>query len=146
MAVSDTVKSKGSVRIELMCEDGRYFDQTVPNIVVDTGLAWQAARMVGQPAAMSHMAVGSYTGAAQAGDQIIGAELGRVALTSITPTGPTVKYVADFGPGAATGTVAEAGIFNAVSGGTMLNRVVFAAQQKGSGDSMRITWNVTQSA
>ena len=76
---------------------------------------------------------------------MIGAENDRNSLTSTVVSGGTVTYVATFGAGEGTGAVTEAGLFNASSGGTLLCRTVFAVVNKGSQDSMTITWSDTVS-
>ena len=83
--------------------------------------------------------------AAAAGDSALGNEAGRVALTSTTVTDNEVAYVATFGAGTGTGAITEAGILNAASSGTLLCRTVFSVVNKGSADSMTITWTVTVS-
>jgi hypothetical protein len=98
--------------------------------------------------AMSHMAVGSGSVAAAAGNTALGSELGRVTLTSTTivttsVTNDAVQYVATFNAGTGTGAVTEAGILNAASAGTMLCRTVFAVINKGALDTLTITWKVT---
>jgi len=50
-----------------------------------------------------------------------------------------------FGAGEGTGSITEAGIFNASSSGTLLCRTVFSVVNKGASDSMTITWTVTVS-
>lgn len=91
---------------------------------------------------MSHMAIGSGTAAAAAGDTALGSELARVALTA-TVTGNSIKYVGTWNAGVGTGSVSEAGVFNAASGGTMLCRSVFSALDKAADDSLQIEWTVT---
>ncbi len=92
---------------------------------------------------MSHMAIGSDGTAAAAGNTTLGTELGRVALTSSTPSTNTVEYEATFGASVGTGGVEEAAIFNASSAGDMLCRTVFSVVNKGAADSMTITWTIT---
>lgn len=119
----------------------------VDNLVVDTGFAFLASRAVGAAATvMSHMAVGSNATAAAAGDIALGAEEGRVALSSAAASGDEVTYTATFPAGTATAVLREAGIFNAGSGGTMLNRAVFDAISKGASDSVTIQWTLTFAA
>jgi len=95
--------------------------------------------------AMSHMAIGTDSTAASASDAALGSEAGRVSLTSTTVTSNEVEYVATFGAGTGTGAITEAGILNASSSGTLLCRTVFSVVNKGSSDSMTITWTVTVS-
>lgn len=143
---SDDVRSSGQVCVEHFGAGGELKKRLdLPNLVVDSGLAWIAARLTGSPAVMSHMAMGSNGTAPQNWHTALYSQTGRVALTAST-SGKTTTYTATFGPGVATGTVSELGIFNASTGGTMLARVVFTPQQKGSEDTIKVTWAVTQSA
>ena len=120
--------------------------QEIPNLVVTDGKDYVASRMKDATAtAMSHMAIGTGSTAAAAGDSALGTEAGRVALTSTTVTDNEVAYVATFGAGTGTGAITEAGILNAASNGTLLCRTVFSVVNKGSADSMTITWTVTVS-
>jgi hypothetical protein len=120
--------------------------QEIPNLVVTDGKEYVASRMKDATAtAMSHMAIGTGSTAAAAGDAALGTEAGRVALTSTTVSSNEVAYVATFGAGTGTGAITEAGILNASSNGTLLCRTVFSVVNKGSADSMTITWTVTVS-
>ena len=120
--------------------------QEIDNLVVTTGKAYVASRMKdATTTAMSHMAVGTGSTAAAAGDTALGNESARVALTSTTVSGADVVYVATFGAGTATAALTEAAILNASSSGTMLCRTVFSVINKGASDSMTVTWTVTAS-
>jgi len=120
--------------------------QEVPNLVVTDGKEFVASRMKDTTkAAMSHMAIGTGSTAAAAGNSALGSEANRQSLTSTSVSGAVVTYVATFGPGNGTGAITEAGLFNASSSGDMLCRTVFAVVNKGSSDSMTITWSVTVS-
>ena len=120
--------------------------QEVPNLVVTDGKEYVASRMKDTTkAAMSHMAIGTGSTAAAASNAALGSEANRQALTSTSVSGAVVTYVATFGPGNGTGAITEAGLFNASSSGDMLCRTVFAVVNKGSSDSMTITWSVTVS-
>jgi hypothetical protein len=144
--INDNFKVTGNVQIQLFNKDGSVKDsREIRNLVVTTGKEFIAARMVGTPTEMSHMAIGASSTAAAAGDTALGAELGRVALSSDTAVGVVVTYVASFPAGTGTGAVVEAGIFNASSGGTMLCRTVFSVVNKGVDDAMSITWTITVS-
>jgi hypothetical protein len=142
--IQETVKAKGELNIKLFGPDGELkSEKTVPNLVVTAGKGFIAGRMVGTPTAMSHMAIGSGTVDPVVGDNTLGTELARVALSSSGAAAAVVTYVASFGQGVGTGAVTEAGIFNASSAGTMLCRTEFAVVNKGALDSMSITWTVT---
>ena len=140
--LTDALEMKGHLAIALNGE----VVQEVPNLVVTAGKNYVASRMKDATAtAMSHMAVGSGSAAAAAGDTALGSQLSRIALTSTTVSNNEITYVATFAAGSGTGAVTEAGIFNASSSGTMLCRTVFSVVNKGSADSMTITWVVNVS-
>lgn len=147
--IVETVKATGQLSVKLVSGNGQVKENfVVPNLVVTVGKEWIAARMAdsGQPVQMSHMAVGSDSTAAAAGNIGLGSELGRVALTTAggTVSGAVVTYEATFPAGTGTGAVTEAGIFNASSTpDTMLCRTVFGVVNKGADDTLSITWTVT---
>ncbi len=146
MINTDELKVTGSVNVVINDESGKQKENfTIPNLVVDTGLAYIASRMKDATAtAMTHMGVGTSTTATAAGNTALGTPAGaRIALTSTTVTGAGIAYVASFGAGVSTGALTEAGIFNALTSGTMLCRTVFAVINKGSLDTMTITWTIT---
>jgi pyrrolidone-carboxylate peptidase len=143
--LSDKVKMTGKLSIELRGPDGELkHSQEIDNLVVTVGKNFIASRMKDTTdAAMSHMAIGTGTVAADVGDTTLGAEAGRVALTSTTVTTNNVEYVATFPAGTGTGAITEAGLFNAASAGTLLCRTVFSVINKAAADSLGITWTVT---
>ena len=120
--------------------------QEIPNLVVTAGKNYVASRMKDATAtAMSHMAIGTGSTAAAAGDTALGSEAARVALTSTTVSTNTISYVSTFPAGTGTGALTEACVINASSSGTMLCRTVFATVNKNSSDVMSITWLITAS-
>ena len=140
--INDGLKLTGKLIIAL---NGRTV-QEVDNLVVTAGKGYVASRIKDATAtAMSHMAIGSGTNNPAAGDTALQTELGRVALTSTSVSAAVVTYVATFGAGTGTGAVTEAGILNASSSGTLLCRTEFSVVNKGSSDSMTVTWTVTVS-
>ena len=144
--LKENLKVTGAVSVVVTGKDGVVKDRReIKNLVVTGGKEFIAARMVGTPTEMSHMAVGAGTTAAVVGNTALESELGRVALASDTATGAVVTYTASFPPATGTGAVTEAGILNAGTGGTMLCRTVFSVVNKGVDDAMSITWQITVS-
>ena len=143
--IQDSIKVTGELRITVTNPEGSITQETVvPNLVVTSGKDFIAERMKdATTTAMSHMAIGTGSTAAAAGDTALGSEVGRVALTSTTVTANAVAYVATFGAGTGTGAITEAGLFNASSSGDMLCRTVFSVINKGAADTLGITWTVT---
>lgn len=148
--VNDSIKAKGTLQLTLIDENGQIKQQDEHNLVVNAGLAYIASRMKDATAtAMSHMGVGTGTTAAAAANTALETALGaRVTLDSTTivtttASNDSVQYVATFGAGVSTGAITEAGIFNALTSGTMLCRTVFPVINKGALDTLVITWKVT---
>ena len=141
---AEQIKVTGQVCVTVTDKNGHVKDRReIKNLVVTTGKTFIAARMVGTPTAMSHMALGSNNTAAAVGDTALGTELGRVALASATSSGAVVTYTASFPAGTATGAVVEAGILNADTSGTMLCRTFFAEVNNGADDAMSVTLAIT---
>ncbi len=115
MFKNDETRALGKLTIEVKDKDGKLKQrEEVKNLVVDTGLAYIASRMKDASAtAMSHMAIGTGSSAAAAGNTALGTEAARVALTSTTVTSNAVAYVASFAAGTGTGAITEAGTLNA---------------------------------
>jgi len=145
-SIEEMLKMTGELRLTLTDEHGEVKqDIVVKNLVTTVGRGVIADRMKAAPAiaAMTHMAVGTNSTAAAAGDTTLGTELARVALTSTGVAGAVITYIATFGPGSGTGALVEAGIFNAGAAGSLLARTVFSVINKAAGDSLTITWTVT---
>jgi hypothetical protein len=94
---------------------------------------------------MSHMAIGEGETSPVAGDTTLETEIARVAVDTAggIATANTVAYSATYGTGVGTGALTEAGIFNAASDGTMLCRTTFPVLNKGSNDTISISWVVS---
>ena len=143
--INDSIKVTGELKLTLTRPDGNVKHEVIiPNLVVTTGKNYIASRMKDASAtAMSHMAIGTGSTSAAAGNTALGSEAGRVALTSTTVSNNDVAYVATFPAGTGTGALTEAGIFNASSSGTLLCRTVFSVINKAAADTLGITWTVS---
>jgi len=139
--IYDDLKLTGALTIAL----NDVIVQETENLVVTAGKNWVADRMNNANTVMTHMAVGTGTNAAAAGDTTLQTENDRNALTSTTVTDNAVAYVATWAAGDATAALTEAGILDAASGGDLLARTVFSVVNKGAADSMTITWTITVS-
>tara|TARA_B110000908_G_scaffold171054_1_gene232512 strand:+ start:1608 stop:2057 length:450 start_codon:yes stop_codon:yes gene_type:complete len=147
--INEDLKLRGDVAIVLKDKNGNVKEsREINNLVVTAGLTFICARMAAASAdVMSHMALGSGTTAAAAGDTDLESILGsREALDSTSASSNTITYVSSFGAGEGTGAVTEAGVFNAASSGTMLCRTVFAVVNKAADDTMSVTWTITLTA
>lgn len=116
------------------------------NLVVTNGKNFAASRLVSNTEypALAAIAVGSGVTAAAVGDVGLQNELGRQVFDSAPGrAGATVSMTSTFGPGVGTGTITEAGLFNASSGGNMFSRSTFSGIPKGALDTITVTWSVT---
>lgn len=148
MKFDSDMEMKGRLTISLNDE----VVQEIDNLVVTTGKNFVASRMIGtSPGVMSHMAIGTGSTAAAAGDSALGSQSAIVALTSSAvgsgANANDVTYIASFAAGtpSSAAAITEAGIFNASSSGVMLCRTVFQVVNKQGSDAMTITWTITAS-
>ena len=142
--IIDSIKPKGS--LVFVPHDGTGL-LLAENLVVNTGLAAITNRLLNTSAIPTHMAIGSGSAAAAAGDTALGTQLGRVALSgtarvTTTVSNDSVQFTASFPAGTGTGAVTEAGLFDAATGGIMWARSVFAVVNKAAGDGFTIVWTI----
>lgn len=101
----------------------------VHNLVVTTGLN-RIANLIGGLSSTSfgYMAIGETITSPVAGNTALGSEAKRSSVTpTLTGTG-VIEYDHTFSFGSGESfSIKEAGLFDAVSSGTMLNRLVFSA-------------------
>lgn len=144
--ITESVKLRGNLDIVVYDEQKQVKDhRKVKNLVVASGKNYISSRMESNAAViMSHMSVGSGNVSPTTSDTTLSGEIDRIVLDSTTRTNNTLTYVCTFPAGNATGTLAEAGIFNnpVANTGTMLCRTNFNEVNKGAGDVVVITWNV----
>lgn len=122
------------------------------NLVTTAGKAGVAGRIggSGSPAAFTYIAIGTGTNAAAAGDTALQTEIASgggsraaatVSLTTTDTTNDTARAVLTF-TFSSSFAVTEAGLLNAASTGTLLNRQVFSAVNVVSGDSLQVTIDI----
>lgn len=117
------------------------------NLVVDGGKAWIAGRMVGGENIASHIAVGSNNTPSAGGQTALLGEIFRkiMEVAGGESAGAVATFKVTLGAGEATGTINEAGIFDASSSGTMVARSVVGPYVKGANDVLSIVWTITVS-
>lgn len=150
--LSNTFALRGRVKLEVLDQNGNVkYTSQFNNRVVDTGLQMLASLLagdgdespIGRP---THCAVGSDSTDVTSEDTALAHEIARVPFDSITRTNNNVEFVATFGPSQPDVDrcrIAEVGLFNADTGGTMLSRAVFADVNKYKLDIVRISWTIT---
>jgi hypothetical protein len=144
--MNTNIALKGTARLVLRDHNGHIkHDQTVENLITTAGRNAIVNRLPSSPgtAVPTHMAIGTGTNAAAAGDTTLQTELDRNALTSNTASTNVLTMVGDWAAGDGTGAITEAGVLSAASGGTLFSRAVFSAINKAAGDTLQITWTYT---
>jgi len=138
---------KGEFEVFLYDKSGKLKAyRKVKNLTVNSGFAAVCDMMgSGNIEPFKYCAIGTGTVAPSASDTSLGNESARVE-GGYTRTSNTVwKNDATFGAGVGTGAITESGLFNSSSGGTMLCRQTFAVINKGSNDTLVVTWQYTLS-
>lgn len=146
MNLHSSIKMTGNLSIKKWNKDQELvLDIEVPNLVVTSGKQYIANRIASNSIStiMSYMGIGNNSTAASLSNTDLLGSLYRNVLTSTTVNGSNITYVGVFAPGEGTGTILEAGIFNANSAGTMLCRTTFPSITKSITDTIAITWTVT---
>lgn len=117
------------------------------NLVVDIGFDFIAdclGKPTSRPGVMSHIAIGTGTTAAVAGDIGLESQLSIHPATYVHTPG-TKTFTMSATVTSTTAAVTEAGIFNAASSGIMFDRVVFPVQNITASDTLTAIFTITLS-
>ena len=140
-------KLTGRVNYKLFDAEGNLKDErNINNVVVTVGKVYLATWLTAASQAgffMQYVGVGTGTTAANVADTTLETPLPTRIAGTLSSLAAVWQSVADFPAGTNTGAITESGIFSASSGGTMLARQVFPVINKGAGDSLQVTWQIT---
>jgi hypothetical protein len=143
------MKMHGSLDLILRRADGSVETRHKDNLIVDSGFDFIAnaiGNAASRPNAISHIAVGTGTTVAAGSQTTLVTELVRSAGTFAHVSGTKVfTFTVALGAGVATGALTEAGVLNASSLGSLLDRVVFNVVNKGPDDTLTIVFTFTMS-
>ncbi len=148
MNKKDNVKLKGSIHVVLRHADGKVETRRKDNLILNTGFDFICAALANptRPALMGFTAVGTGTTAVAATQTGLVTEIKRKAAAyAHTANTKVFTLTTNFAAGEATGAITEAGICNAASGGTFLDRVTFDVINKAADDTMTTTFQFTLS-
>lgn len=143
------LKLKGTFIATLKHTDGTVEARRKDNLILNVGFDFIAdaiGKSASRPDVMSYTAVGTSSTATASTQTALGTELYRKAATYAHTSGTKVfTFTTHFAAGEATGAITEAGICNAASSGTFLDRVTFAVINKASDDELTTTFQFTLS-
>ena len=147
--MKDGLKIKGSFSAVLRHKDGSVEVRRKDNLILNGGFDFICAALgdnTNRGAAMGYTAVGTGTTAVAATQTALVSELARAAATYAHTTGTKVFTMSTyFAAGTATGAITEAGICNASTSGTFLDRVVFDVINKAADDELTTNFQFTLS-
>ena len=129
--------------------NGKVIDEVSKgNLIVNAGfdlIADALGKSTSRPAVISYIGVGTSSTAPSAGQTALVTQTGSRVSASYAHTGGTKVFTmtGTFNPGASTGALVESGVFNASSGGSMLDRVTFSVVNKGANDTLTTTFTFT---
>lgn len=124
---------------------------TVTTLMTDTGEAMLAYLLKGDTTTkgyVTHIAIGTGTGALSETDNALGNEISRKSAAATVSTGSNqndnkVTFEAEWGTDEGNGDIAEAGLFTAGSGGNMFARArIDPPVEKTSNYTLKVTWEV----
>ena len=142
----DKITLKGHALIEVVHDSGRIDIYEYDNIIVTTGRDRIAALFAQDSSAFpSHIAIGTGSVAVVVGDTALGTEVKRNAIGADSAISGVATFRVFFSKSDANGnTIAEAGVFDQSSGGTMFSRLLISPTiTKTSSVSINITWTYT---
>ena len=150
MFLNEGINTTGYVSIVVTDKDGGIkHDIYIPNLVVSTGKYHIASRLAGiltgEGAAISHIGFGTAVTTPVISDVNLGAILGvRVPISgAITHSAGTNTITVDATFTGYAGNITEAGMFNALTGGTMICRTTFGSVPVLATDGLAISWTLT---
>jgi len=144
----DTIPLKGKVIIEVCDSEGKVKERIIVlNTITDAARNY-VANVIGNGGGVgfSYIAIGTGTTAPATTDTSLEVEVHRVAGT-VSVSNNTATIQASFSGYVGSEAIAEAGLFNDATAGTMFSRVTFPVLNIdwNAGDSLNITWQITVS-
>lgn len=147
--MSEAIKLKGYLSAILKKANGETEKIEKDNIILNAGFDYicdAIGKASARPNVMGYIAVGTGTTTAAVGQTALISELTRKAATYSHTTGTKLMtFTTKFEAGQATGAITEAGLVNAASGGTFLDRLTFDVINKGINDDLTMTFQFTLS-
>jgi hypothetical protein len=147
--MKDTYQLHGHFDAVFKNSSGEVFETVEEdNLIVNLGydlVLNSAFREAGRPSPATYIAIGSGATAAVATEQTLVAPIGVRKASSFTPSGyPGTQFCKlSYEFTDIDDTIAEAGLFNALTSGTMFDRVKFVGIPVTPGDSITATFTIT---
>jgi len=144
-----SIEMHGHVTVELRGPDGELKERrSGHNVITTVGKEFLASFLKSAAAAAStftakYVAIGTDATAEAVGNTALGIETSRHTATVSYVSGGIYRLVATFATGSGTGAIVEYGLLSSNSAGTLLGRHTSAVVNKGSNDTLTVTYDVT---
>lgn len=146
------IRLRGAIQMALLDPQGRIVaERKIENLAVTVGRAWILGQLetVNQATAqtISYLAIGSVTTAPTTADTALGAEVTRANILTFVTTGltanpPSWQAQVSFATNVANTTLAEVGLFNSASVGTMIAHATFTSFVKATSNTLAISYTL----
>ncbi len=153
METVSTFRLRGALRIHLCDLEGKVIDERIiDNLCVTQGRSWVLGQLetTNQVTSqtISYIAIGSSTVAPTTADTALNSEVTRLAISSFATGGltlnpPSWQAQVFFATNLANTTLAECGLFNSNSVGTMLGHATFASLVKATSNTLNISYTIS---
>jgi len=139
---------KGHWEMKLYGPDGKLKETRAgENVITTVGKEMLARYLLSATTSgantLKHIAIGTGSTAEAAGDTALGTEVARTTGTVTYTSGAIYEVLATFAAGTGTGAIAEYGLYNSSTGGTLFSRDTETVINKGAGDILTVTTKVT---
>ena len=149
----EVLRLRGSLEAVMFGPKGEEVNRIkVNNLLVTAGRAWVLGQLnsvnINTSLTVSAMAIGSSTIAPTTGDTALGNEVTRKTIATFTTTGltnnpPSWLAIVSFATNEANTQLAEVGLFNSSSVGTMLAHATFTSFTKATSNTLNISYTIS---
>ena len=149
----EVLKLRGAIRMVLSDLEGRPLHEVnCQNLAVTQGRSWVLGQLesvnIVTSQTISYLAIGSSTVAPTTGDTALNAEIIRNAIgtfvtSTLTQVPPNFSALVSFATNQGNTTLAECGLFNSSSGGTMLAHATFSSFVKATSNILNLTYTIS---
>lgn len=156
MQLQDTIQLRGSLEIVLRnAVSGEVVErQSIKNTIVTAGRKWILQKLLSsdvsgaQTTPLQYMAIGTSTTAPATSDSALGSETTRKAIqtfttSNLTSNPPSYQLEVSFATNEGNTTLAEVGLLNSSSGGTMLARATYGTINKTTSNTLSISYTIS---
>lgn len=150
---SNFIRMRGSIEAVLFGPNREEIKRVkVDNLLVTAGRAWVLGQIesvnINTALTISQMAIGSSTVAPATGDTALGGEVTRKTIATFSTGGltnnpPSWQAQVSFATNEGNTTLAEVGLFNSSSAGTMLGHATFTSFVKATSNTLNISYTVS---